>query len=82
MSQVQSVKGDVIPTDCNVTCSDVRTPAKPKYALKCLWEPVLIPTLEVRSFGGTRRESAGAIKDNAGTHKEEKYHEWLQDEFA
>ena len=76
-------KGDVIPTDCNVTGTDVGTPAKPKFALKCLWEHVLIPALETLVAPGGKCEGAVVVhqEDNAGPHKEGKYHEWLQDEF-
>ena len=76
-------KGDVISTDCNVTGTDVGTPAKPKFALKCLWEHVLIPALETLVAPGGKCEGAVVVhqEDNAGPHKEGKYHEWLQDEF-
>ncbi len=40
-------KGDVIAiTDCNVTGTDIGTPIKPKFALKNLWQHILIPALE------------------------------------
>jgi hypothetical protein len=77
------MKGDVIPTDCNVTGTDVGTPAKPKFALKCLWEHVLIPALEALVAPGGKCEGAVVVhqEDNAGPHKEGKYHEWLHGEF-
>jgi hypothetical protein len=76
-------KGDVIPTDCNVTSTDIGTPTKPKYALKNLWEHVLIPALERLVAPGGRSAGATVVhqEDNAGRHKEGKYHEWLQEEF-
>jgi hypothetical protein len=46
-------KGDVIPTDCNVTGTDIGTPTKPKYALKL---EELVGTHShtcTRTFGGT-----------------------------
>ncbi len=76
-------KGDVIPTDCNVTGTDIGTPSKPKYALKNLWEHVLIPALEKLVAPGGRCKGAMVVhqEDNAVPHKEGKYHEWLKVEF-
>jgi hypothetical protein len=51
----------VIPTDCNVTGTDIETPSKPKYALKNLWEHVLIPALETLVAPGGRCEGAMVI---------------------
>ncbi len=70
-------KGDVIATDCNVTGTDIGTPAKPKFALKNLWEHVLIPALELLVAPGGRCAGAMVVhqEDNAGPHKEGKYHE-------
>ena len=61
-------KGDVIPTDCNVTGTDIGTPSKPKYALKNLWEHVLIPALERLVAPGGRCDGAMVVhqEDNAG----------------
>ena len=57
-------KGDCLLTDCNVTGTDVGTPDKPKFALKPLWEYVLLPSLDALVAVG------GAIvihqEDNAG----------------
>ncbi len=74
-------KGDVIATDCNVTGTDIGTPKKPKYALKNLWEQILIPALERLVAPGGRCEGAMVIhqEDNAGPHTEGKYHEWLNE---
>jgi hypothetical protein len=76
-------KGDVIVTDCNVTGTDIGTPTKPKFALKNLWEHVLIPALELFLAPGGRCAGAMVVhqEDNAGPHKEGKYHEWLTQEF-
>jgi hypothetical protein len=52
-------KGDVIATDCNVTGNDIGTPTKPKYALKNLWEHILIPALDRLLAPGGR--CAGAM---------------------
>jgi hypothetical protein len=67
----------------NYNKGDVGTPAKPKFALKCLWEHVLIPALETLVAPGGKCEGAVVVlqEDNAGPHKEGKYHEWLQGEF-
>ncbi len=76
-------KGDVIATDCNVTGTGIGTPTKPKYALKNLWEHILIPALELLVAPGGRCAGAMVVheEDNAGSHKEGKYHEWLTQEF-
>jgi hypothetical protein len=76
-------KGDVITTDCNVTGTDIGTPSKPNYALKDLWEHILIPALERLVAPGGRCAGAMVVhqEDNAGPHKEGKYHEWLTAEF-
>jgi hypothetical protein len=75
--------GAVIATDCNVTGTDIGTPTKPKFALKNLWEHILIPALERLVAPGGRCAGAMVVhqEDNAGPHKEGKYHEWLTAEF-
>jgi hypothetical protein len=66
-----------------VTGTDIETALKPKYALKNLWEHVLIPALERLVAPGGRCAGVMAVyqEDNAGPHKEGKYHEWLKMEF-
>ncbi len=73
----------MIATDCNVTGTDIGTPTKPKFALKNLWEHVLIPTLELLVAPGGRCAGAMVVhqEDNAGSHKEGIHHEWLTQEF-
>ncbi len=80
---ISYLKGYVIPTDCNITGTDVGSPAKPKFALKCLWEHVLIPVLEALMASGGRCEGAVVVRqeDNVGHYKEGKYHQWLHAEF-
>ena len=61
-------KGDCLLTDCNVTGTDVGTPDKPKFALKPLWEYVLLPSLDALVAVGGQCEGAIVIhqEDNAG----------------
>ena len=80
---VKNKKGDLVLQDCNVTGTDTGTPSNPKFALKGLWEDCLLPQLDALvAVGGP---CAGAIvchqEDNAGPHKEGRFHQWLEDEF-
>ena len=61
-------KGECILTDCNVTGTDIGTPDKPKFALKSLWEYVLLPSLDALVAIGGQCEGAIVIhqEDNAG----------------
>ena len=64
--QVQ--KGDLILTDCNVTGTDVGTPANPKFSLKLFWEFCLLPSLDALVAAGGLCEGAIVVhqEDNAG----------------
>ncbi len=70
--------------DCNVTESNPRTPTKPCFPLKALWEHSLIPSVE--KMVATGGPCAGALvilqEDNAGPHTEGNYHKWLAEDFA
>jgi hypothetical protein len=61
-------KGDCLLTDCNVTGTDIGTPDKPKFALKQLWEYILLPTMDALVAVGGQCEGATVIhqEDNAG----------------
>ena len=65
---VKHHKGEPFLVDCNVTGSDVGTPADPKFALKYLWEYTPIPTIEALVAPGGPCEGATVIfqEDNAG----------------
>jgi hypothetical protein len=80
---VKNKKGDLVLQDCNVTGTDTGTPSNPKFALKGLWGGCLLPQLDALvAVGGP---CDGAIvchqEDNAGPHKEGRFHQWLEDEF-
>jgi hypothetical protein len=62
-------KGDLVLTDCNVTGTDIGTPAKPKFSLRLLWEYCLLPSLDALVADGGQCEGAMVVhqEDNAGT---------------
>ena len=76
-------KGDLELVDCSVTGTDRGTASKPKFALRDLWEFVLLP--EYEALVGPGGDCEGAIvvhqEDNAGPHKEGNFHDWLNGEF-
>ncbi len=90
--EISYAKGDaiLILVDCNVTGSDPGTPTNPKFALQTLlWEHALILALESLVAPGGRCEGAAVVHQednagphNAGPHKEDNYHKWLQNEFG
>ena len=63
--------------------SNKGTPTDPKFPLLQLWEVVLLPALD--SMVAPGGPCAGAVvvhqEDNAGSHKEGIYAEWLQAQF-
>jgi hypothetical protein len=76
-------KGDPVMVDCEVTGSHTGSVAKPKFALKTLWEYVLLPTLDKLVAPGRPCEGAMVVikEDNAGPHTEGDYRAWMLKEF-
>jgi hypothetical protein len=70
--------------DCEVTGSHTGSVSKPKFALKTLWQHVLLPTqLDKLVAVGGACEGAMVVfqEDNAGPHTEGDYRAWMLTEF-
>ncbi len=61
--------------DCEVTGSHTGSVSKPKFALKTLWQHVLLPTLDKLVAVGGPCEGAMVVfqEDNPGPHTEGDY---------
>jgi hypothetical protein len=70
--------------DCNVKGSDNVTPSDPKFALRTLWEHVILPAYDALTAEGGPAEGATVVhqEDNAPPHQEGDFHAWLMGEFA
>ncbi len=70
---------------CEVTGSHKGTVAKPKFALKTLWEYVLLPTSTLDKLVAAGGPCEGAMvvfqEGNAGPHTEGDYRAWMLKEF-
>jgi hypothetical protein len=80
---VKNKLGDMVLVDCNVKGSDNGTPSDPKFALRMLWEHVILPAYDALTAIGSPAEGATIVhqEDNAPPHQEGNFHEWLTDEF-
>lgn len=69
--------------DCNVTGNNGGTPTNPLFPLRKVWEYSLLPVIENLVRVGGLCEGAQVIyqEDNAGPHQEEKYTQWMAEEF-
>jgi hypothetical protein len=72
--------GDVVLVDCNVKGSDIGTPTDPKFALRTLWEEIILPAYDALTAVGGPAEGA-VIVHNAPPHQEGDFHAWLVEEF-
>ncbi len=70
--------------DCNVKGSDNGTPSEPKFALRTLWEAIILPAYDALTAPGGPAEGAVVVHqdDNAPPHQEGDFHAWLIDEFS
>ncbi len=72
--------------DCNVKGSDNGTPSEPKlkFALRTLWEVIILPAYDALTAPGEPAEGAVVVHqdDNALPHQEGDFHAWLIDEFS
>jgi hypothetical protein len=73
----------IVLVDCNVKGSDIGTPTEPKFALRTLWEAIILPAYDVLTAVGGPAEGAVAVhqEDTAPPHQEGDFHAWLQEEF-
>ncbi len=76
--------GDMVPVDCNVKGSDNGSPSNPKFALRTLWEHVILPAYDSLTAVGGPAEGATVVhqEDNAPPHQEGDFHQWLIAEFT
>jgi hypothetical protein len=77
--------GDMVLVDCNVKGSDNGTPSDPKFALRTLWEHVILPAYDALTAVGSPAEGATVVhqEDNAPSHQQEgDFHQWLTAEFS
>ncbi len=70
--------------DCNVKGSDNGTSSDPKFALRTLWEHVILPAYDALTAVGGPAEGATVVhqEDNAPPNQEGDFHAWLTGEFA
>ncbi len=75
---------DVVLVDCNVKGSDIGTPTEPKFALRTLWEAIILPAYDALTAVGGPAEGATIVlqEDNAPPHQEGDFHACLQGEFG
>ncbi len=80
---VKNKLGDIVLVDCNVKGSDNGTPSDPKFALRTLWETIILPAYDALTAVGGPAEGATVVhqEDNAPPHQEGDFHAWLQKEF-
>ena len=76
--------GDIVLVDCNVKGSDNGTPSDPKFALRTLWEAIILPAYDALTAPGGPAEGAVVVhqEDNAPPHQEGDFHAWLIAEFT
>ena len=76
--------GDIVLVDCNVKGSDIGTPTEPKFALRTLWEAIILPAYDALTAVGGPAEGAVIVhqEDNAPPHQEGDFHAWLIGEFT
>ena len=76
---VKNKVGDMVLVDCNVKGSDNGTPSDPKFALRTLWEHVILPAYDELTSVGGPAEGATVVhqEDNAPPHQEGDFHAWL-----
>jgi hypothetical protein len=81
---VKNKVGDMVLVDCNVKGSDNGTPSDPKFALRTLWEHVILPAYDSLTAVGGPAEGATVVhqEDNAPPHQEGDFHQWLTAEFT
>ncbi len=75
--------GDMVLIDCNVKGSDNGTPSDPEFALRTLWEHVILPAYDALTAVGGPAEGAVVVhqEDNASPHQEGDFHQWLMAEL-
>ncbi len=64
-NSVKFNRGDLVLTDCNVTCSNYGTTTKPKFPLLELWTTVLLPELEALAKPGGPCEGAIVVLESS-----------------
>ena len=81
---IKNKLGDIILVDCNVKGSDNGTPSDPKFALRTLWEAIILPAYDALTAVGGPAEGAIVVhqEDNAPPHQEGDFHQWLIAEFT
>ncbi len=58
---VKNNVGNMVLVDCNVKGSDNGTPSDPKFALRTLWEHVLLPAYDALTAVGGPAEGATVV---------------------
>jgi hypothetical protein len=68
--------GDVVLVDCNVKGIDIGTPTDPKFALRTLWEEIILLAYDALTAVGGPGEGAVIVQqeDNAPPHQEGDFH--------
>jgi hypothetical protein len=82
---VKNKVGDMVLVECNdVKGSDNGTPSDPKFALRTLWEHVILTADDALTEVGGPAEGATVVhqEDNAPPHQEGGFHQWLTAEFT
>ncbi len=75
---------DIVIVDGNVKGSDNGSPSDPKFALRFLWEALILPAYDALTAIGDPAEGAVVVlqeDDNAPPHQEGYFHAWLMAEF-
>ena len=76
---IKHMLGDIVLVDCNVKGSDIGTPTDPKFALRTLWEAIILPAYDALTAVGGPAEGAVVVhqEDNAPPHQEGDFHAWF-----
>jgi hypothetical protein len=76
--------GDMVLVGCNVKGSDNGTPSDPKFALRTLWEHVILPAYNALTAVGSPADGATVVhqEDNVPPHQVGDFHQWLTAEFS
>jgi hypothetical protein len=58
---IKHMLGDIVLVDCNVKGSDIGTPTDPKFALRSLWEAIILPVYDALTAVGGPAEGAVVV---------------------
>jgi hypothetical protein len=74
--------GDAVLVDCNVKGNHIGTPTEPKFALRTLWEAIILPAYDALTAVGGPAEGATIVhQEDHPPHQEGDFHACLQAEF-